>query len=563
MGDSLPPTVPNSPSAYADISDDIHDCFGFLHPRKESAEGAFAAVANAVLADPDRFQHQGRFLHLFDKTPQASSVFTGDEDEEAPIDFSASPEPEASGQARTGAFKFQLSSLPKDPTQGWYLGTGRGHETSLDHVNVDILLGLPTDPVIRRQVSGRHARLFFHSESCRVVLEARHSVFVLHGGRLIRQGGRHVLEDGDMIMIGQNVYSWAFGDYFRSRQFESDLATYMRRYRDPHWTMNTFLSPSSVGTPRMVGGYYCSPLAIAQGTFGKVAAGWTGDGSAVAIKTLKRPRVEDYARHVEVMKKIGSHENVLRLLYSENTFQSPIPDAYHVYSPLLMVSAAQLVDDYTIPTATTLKLLQDFVRGLSHLHGKDVMHRDIKPGNLGVTSIHGPRGVIIDLDSATDELTSTDHRQGTMAFLAPETIDLKEWDKAHPNPESPPPPYSKSVDLWALGLSTVVLWFGKGFTWRSRILSVTEAEQMDDWVTPEKYIRFLGVIKTKLQPATEEEDWLLQAVLNMMEFKSSDRTTASALLDWLQQRLNAPHRSQSLESLQLKRKRRLESIAST
>ncbi len=223
------------------------------------------------------------------------------------------------------------------------------------------------------------------------------------------------------------------------------------------------------------------------------------------------------------------------------------------------MSVAQLVEDYTITMAIKLMLVRDYIRGLSHLHHHDIMHRDIKPSNLGVSSLHCPRGVIIDLDSATDLLDSTDHLQGTLPFLAPEIIKIKDYHGLHSTPESlpPPPPYSKSVDVWALGLSTIVLWTGKKFSWRSPALSVTETERRNDWVTREKHVRLLDVIKTNRQPTNDEEDWLLTATLSMLEFESTDRATPSALLAYLQRNLSTSRRPSSLETIQLKRKRPL------
>jgi serine/threonine protein kinase len=59
------------------------------------------------------------------------------------------------------------------------------------------------------------------------------------------------------------------------------------------------------------------------------------------------------------------------------------------------------------------------------------MHRDIKPENI-LASAAPIRGVIIDFGCATWEKTSKDHMKGTIRYLAPEIIALKEktapWD---------------------------------------------------------------------------------------------------------------------------------------
>lgn len=80
------------------------------------------------------------------------------------------------------------------------------------------------------------------------------------------------------------------------------------------------------------------------------------------------------------------------------------------------------------------------------------MHRDIKPSNLGIVTLDPPVGVIFDLDSATFEETSDDHMQGTLGFLAPEIVALKQWDTSK-NRGVSPSSYGRKVDVWALGLS--------------------------------------------------------------------------------------------------------------
>jgi serine/threonine protein kinase len=100
--------------------------------------------------------------------------------------------------------------------------------------------------------------------------------------------------------------------------------------------------------------------------------------------------------------------------------------------------------------------MNDYLKGLSFIHQKGIMHRDINPKNLAVTSLDDPIGVIIDLDSATSFDASTDHMGGTAAYLAPKIISLK-WNNLGR--------YDKAVDVWALGLSMFAIHIGRRLRW--------------------------------------------------------------------------------------------------
>ena len=92
------------------------------------------------------------------------------------------------------------------------------------------------------------------------------------------------------------------------------------------------------------------------------------------------------------------------------------------------------------------------------------MHRDIKPSNLGVAGLYPPRCVILDLDSATRDETLTNHLQGTLSYLAPEIVALKESDRERRLRKtnlSLPPPYGRKVDVWTLGVSAYTIYSGK------------------------------------------------------------------------------------------------------
>ena len=180
--------------------------------------------------------------------------------------------------------------------------------------------------------------------------------------------------------------------------------------------------------------------------------------------------------------------------------------------------------------AAQVALLKDYANGLSHLHEKGIMHRDIKPENLAITSIKDPTGVILDLDGATTSKTSTDHMQGTVPYLAPEIIALKDWKPRHgPIPCS----YEKSDDIWALGLSMFALWTNHHWSWRYFSLN---NDDKDDRYSDTKHdlfrYRLKQVIEKPQEPRPEYKpthDILSTFVLEMTQRAPTDRPSADKL----------------------------------
>ena len=145
---------------------------------------------------------------------------------------------------------------------------------------------------------------------------------------------------------------------------------------------------------------------------------------------------------------MSTKPNIVELLYSSSDLEPAYPAIYCVYSPLALANLQDVVSSHYLNLSAQISLLIEYLQGLAYLHDqKGIMHRDIKPENLAVLSLFPPRGIILDLDSATSEETSYDDQQGTVAYQAPEVINLSFPGTS--NRQS----YGRSADVWALGMS--------------------------------------------------------------------------------------------------------------
>ena len=181
--------------------------------------------------------------------------------------------------------------------------------------------------------------------------------------------------------------------------------------------------------PLLVDGYD-TQRCLGAGAFGEV---WVGldrnTGRRVAIKFFRQHHVRwsSLAREVEKLVFLSANRYVVQLL---DVGWDAIPP-YYVMEFLENGSLEDHLRDVgTLPVPQAVSMFHDIAIGLSHAHGKGILHCDLKPANVLLDQDHRPR--LGDFGQA--RLTGEQQPAlGTLFFMPPEQADLNavadaRWD---------------------------------------------------------------------------------------------------------------------------------------
>ena len=304
MADSSDPFESDSYSSSSSILDsslqdfDNETVFAWLTPLNDYARCAFDHLVQNMKRDPTSRISERKFIHINGQVDVEALSASGSEDQ---------PEQGATIQRRwDGAFKFSTAIYPKNPAKGWFIGTGRGT------LEVDVMICPPELRWDAYMVQRNHARLFIHEESCQPTVEALHAMEVsgATGVKYICQGtasSSKVLEDGHRVEIGRCAYIFSHGRAMKNGMFETSLPRFMKIHHGEAWTAHPILSATSTGSYLTMDEYTFRPGAFAKGTFGEVTAGWSQNGSVVAVKRFKYPNLKRFNQHMNIMDVIGKH----------------------------------------------------------------------------------------------------------------------------------------------------------------------------------------------------------------------------------------------------------------
>jgi hypothetical protein len=182
--------------------------------------------------------------------------------------------------------------------------------------------------------------------------------------------------------------------------------------------------------PAEVPGYQAQRF-IGAGAYGEVWAGVDRNtGRKVAIKFYAHRSGVDWSllnREVEKLRFLSADRYVVQLLQVGWTSDPP----YYVMELVEHGSLDDLLRQhgtYSVPEA--VEIFREIAIGLSHAHGKGILHCDLKPANILLDQDHRPRLADFGQSRLSNEQKPA---LGTLFYMAPEQADLEavpdvRWD---------------------------------------------------------------------------------------------------------------------------------------
>ncbi|KAJ1734865.1 Protein kinase [Coemansia biformis] len=187
---------------------------------------------------------------------------------------------------------------------------------------------------------------------------------------------------------------------------------------------------------------YSKVRKIGQGASGNVyKARSIKSGEMVAIKQMdlsKQPRKELLVNEILVMKE-SRHKNIVNFI---EAFLLNSSDLWVVMEYMEGGALTDVIDNNKMNEQQIATVCREVCRGLSHLHERSIIHRDIKSDNI----LLGEDGQVKITDfgfcaKLSEQRSKRATMVGTPYWMAPEVVKQK--------------PYGSKVDVWSLGIMVI------------------------------------------------------------------------------------------------------------
>ena len=228
---------------------------------------------------------------------------------------------------------------------------------------------------------------------------------------------------------------------------------------------------------------------MGAGTFGRVEKAHDNQtGKVVAIKTVD----QSLMREVSVMRSV-EHRNIVSFY---DAFQV---DAELKISMEFCGNSSMVYHKARMTPELVQCVIRDVAAALAELHSKSIIHFDVKPQNILMTSIGDIK--LSDFGISRSEASvMTKDVSGTVFYMAPELI---RGEKA-----------TTKVDIWALGITAFEMITGIP-------IALTNCQNFKSW---------LDIHENEVKTSDKWNDTLVELISEMLNDNKEDRITADELL---------------------------------
>ncbi|MGW2706238.1 WD40 repeat domain-containing serine/threonine protein kinase [Streptomyces sp. NPDC001340] len=184
------------------------------------------------------------------------------------------------------------------------------------------------------------------------------------------------------------------------------------------------MQPLHTGDPDSIGGYRLEGR-LGAGGMGQVFVGSSPGGRKVAVKVIRPEYARNpqfrarFTREVEAARRVGGFHTA-QVVDADTDAESPWLVTEFIAGP----SLHEMVGEGGPLAPEKVRLLgAGLAEGLAAIHGCELVHRDLKPGNV-IMAGDGPRIIDFGIARSADAsaLTSLGVVVGTFAFMAPEQV---------------------------------------------------------------------------------------------------------------------------------------------
>lgn len=197
--------------------------------------------------------------------------------------------------------------------------------------------------------------------------------------------------------------------------------------------------------------FYIYIATLGSGSFGKVVHALdrqTGLEVAVKVinkKTVKPGKILELKKEAEILSALN-HPNIVKFIHLKETEKRLFLVMELVYGGNL----SEFIQSTKLTDSQAAQIMHGVLKAVEYMHNQNVIHRDIKPQNILISSKKNLSQVKLadfGLSSEYDSHTMENEKCGTLWFMAPE-----QTGKSF---------YSRSVDIWSCGILMFVLLSGR------------------------------------------------------------------------------------------------------